>query len=337
MLQLAVCFVALSWVALATSLAGRAARGIAVRFNWSDGLSLIDAAFLVFLLAVGFSILDGITWRFGTSGTRAFRETVGLPVRPSARVEWATGAAIGWAIVALSVLPMALAGKLHVRFWTEPQSFWLAALNLATVLLLALASEIAFRGLPYRRLMGAVGPFWATIVMSLAYGWVVTLRIGPLFFNGGDVSHAAMLIAVLLGFVLCWGWLRTHGLWLGWGLHFGWIASLGILFGLPVMGINNLSTVVDTRAIGADWLTGGEFGPEGAAITILLLFVGLVVLVRVSRDWAWLYTHSPIVAAGYPMDVPPPAAHAAMEQQPKPPVLVQILPTTPQGRSLGEQ
>ena len=43
-----------------------------------------------------------------------------------------------------------------------------------------------------------------------------------------------------------------YALWLGWGLHFAWIASLGILFGFPVNGLDNISTVVQTRAIGPE-------------------------------------------------------------------------------------
>ncbi len=41
---------------------------------------------------------------------------------------------------------------------------------------------------------------------------------------------------MLAGVLLSIAWLRTHGLWLPWGLHFAWNASLGILFGLPVSG-----------------------------------------------------------------------------------------------------
>jgi hypothetical protein len=229
----------------------------------------------------------------------------------------------------LAVLPMALAGDLHVRFWTEPRSFVLVLVNLATVGGLALASEMAFRGYPYRRLIDAIGPSWATVVMALLFAAL-----------GGftsDAGHGSTAITVLFGVLLCTGWLRTHGLWLGWGLHFAWIASIGILFGFPVNGMENISTVVQTRAIGPDWLTGGDLGPEGALLTALFLLGGIGVLLRVTRDWAWNYTHQTIEAGGYPMDVAPPAAHTAMEKQAKPPALVQILPTTPQARSVNDE
>jgi hypothetical protein len=64
------------------------------------------------------------------------------------------------------------------------------------------------------------------------------------------------------------------------------------------------------------------------------------VLVRVTGDYAWEYTHPPIVAGGYDVTVAPPAAHLAMEQAaqtaPAPAGLVQIQPLTPQGASPAE-
>jgi hypothetical protein len=115
---------------------------------------------------------------------------------------------------------------------------------------------------------------------------------------------------------------------------------MGILFGLPISGINDFSSIVEARTIGHLGLTGGDYGPEGSTFTALVLLIGIVVLVRVTRDYAWHYTYDPIVAAGYPMEAPPPAAHVAMEQQARPVApasLVQILPSTPQSRSVGDE
>jgi hypothetical protein len=119
-------------------------------------------------------------------------------------------------------------------------------------------------------------------------------------------------------------------------MRFAWIASMGILFGLPVAGSVDYSTLIQTTVAGRTGLTGGDYGPEGALLTAVALLIGLVVLVRSTRDYAWNYTHAPIVPGGYPMDIAPPAAHTAMEeaQQARAPELVQILPTTPQTRSV---
>ena len=327
-LQLALFATSITWVLAANLLAGRAARGLAVRFQWSDEFLLLDAVFLVFLLGIGFALLQSVSAR-----NTALRETIGLPRRPTSQKEWSTGAAIGWALIVLALIPAALAHGLHVHLWLSSRAWWLAGLNLTTVAVLALAAEIAFRGYPFKRLIDGIGPAWATIVLSVIYGFAATL--------GHNSTYLSLLIAVAFSALLCTAWLRTHALWLGWGLHFAWIASLGILFGLPVVGLpvantDNLSSIVETRAIGALWLTGGDLGPGGALLTPLLLFAGIVVVVLVSRDWAWSYTRRPLTSAGYPMDVPPPAAHEAMERQTVPvaPALVQILPTTPQTRSV---
>jgi len=328
-LQLALFAASITWVVAASELAGRAARGLAVRVEWSDGYLLLDAMFRIFLFTLGFALLEGVVRR-----RAPLRETIGLPRRPSAAREWATGAAIGWAVVLAAVLPMAVAGKLNIRLWLEPRSYWLAGLNLATVALLALASEMAFRGYAFRRLIEAIGPGWATVTMAVlsAAGISVAMRdFGP--------TYLSMMVGVVLAVLLSTAWLRTHGLWLGWGLHFAWIASAGVLFGLPVPGVDNLSTVVETRAIGAQLLTGGALGVSGALLTPVLLLAAIVAVVLVSGDWAWEYTRKPLIPGGIPMDVPPPAAHVEIEKQAAPaaPALVQILPATPQGRSVGPE
>ena len=317
----------ITWAVAANLIATRAARGLTVRLRWSDEFLLLDGVFLVFLLTTGFAVLERIV-----ASKAPVRKAVGLPRRPTAGVEWATGAAIGWGAVVLAVFPMALGGAFSVRFWVEARSIWLAGLNLVTIAMLALASEMAFRGYPYRRLIEAIGAAWATVVMSVVFGVAVTVYQASTY--GQAATYLSTLVATLFGAVMCTAWLRTHGLWLGWGLHFAWIASLGVLFGLPVTAMDNVSSVVETRAIGARWLTGGELGVEGALLTLLVMLAAVVVVVRVSGDWAWDYTRPELVPAGYAMDVAPPTEHLEMEKQAAVPGLVQILPTTPQGRTV---
>jgi uncharacterized protein len=330
MLQFALFITSVAWFFAADTVAAHAARGFTVRFSLDAARPLLTSIFLLFLLAVGFSILQAIAHR-----ATSLREVLGLPRRPTARREWQIGAALGWGMVVLAVLPMTLAGALRIYLWTQPRAFSLLLLNLVTLAVAALAEEVAFRGYAYRRLIDAIGPVTATIAMSLLFGLGHILNPGA--------TWTSTLVTILAGLVLAVAWLRTHGLWLGWGLHFAWNASIGILFGLPISGINDFASVVQTRSFGRLWLTGGDYGPEGAAFTVIVLLVGMVVLVRVTRDYAWHYTYAPIVPAGYPMEAPPPAAHVAMEQmaqQSQPPAtvsLVQILPVTPQARSVGEE
>jgi membrane protease YdiL (CAAX protease family) len=332
-LQLALFVTSVAWFLASDTVAAHAARGLSERFGLHAARPLLTWTFLLFLLAVGFSTLHAIAKR-----RSSLREVLGLPKRPTAGREWKLGAALGWGLVVLAVIPMAAAGTLHIEFWTQPRAFSLLLLNLITLAVAALAEEVAFRGYSFRRLIEATGPVAATILMSLLFALGHVLNPGA--------TWASTLVTILAGVLLSVAWLRTHGLWLGWGLHFAWNASMGILFGLPISGINDFGSIVQTRAIGRLWLTGGNYGPEGAAFTVVVLLIGIAVLVRVTRNYAWHYTYVPIVAAGYPMDAAPPAAHVAMQQQeqmaqqtrPAAPVaLVQILPSTPQTRSAGDE
>ena len=120
---------------------------------------------------------------------------------------------------------------------------------------------------------------------------------------------------MLSGVVFSVAWLRTHGLWLAWGMHFAWNASMGVLFGLPVAGSVDYSTLIQTSTFGSTaGLPAETTAPKAQPSPLIALIAGLIVLVRTTRDYAWNYTHAPIVAGGYPMDVAPPAAHTAMEQ-----------------------
>ena len=318
-LQLALFLSSVFWFLAADVVAVRASRGLSEHFSLGPIRPLLTSIFLLFLLALGFTVLQTLT------GRRApLRDIFGLPRRPTAAREWSLGAALGWGLVVLAILPMALARTLNIHLWAQPRAFGLLLLNLLTLAVAALAEEVAFRGYPFRRLIEAIGPTGATIVLSLLFGVAHILNPGA--------TGASTLITVLAGLLLSLAWLRTHGLWLGWGFHFAWNASIAILFGLPISGITDFASVVQTRAFGQFWLTGGEYGPEGAAFTVIVLLVGIAILVRLTRDYAWHYTWTPIVGAGYAMDAPPPAAHVAMEQQARPtppPPLVQILPAAP--------
>jgi len=325
-LQLARFVAAIAWAVSSRLLSASSARGITNRFNIDAARPLLSSLFLLFLLAVGFALLEMI----GRRPTSA-RVVLGLPRRPGWEREWLIGAALGWGMVLLAVLPMLLAGRLHTTFWTGPGTLKLLVLNLLTLAVTSLTVEVVFRGYPFQCLIRVIGPVGATLVMSVLFGLAQAL------INGAP--RIGVYVAIGMGVLFSIAWLRTHGLWLGWGMRFAWVASMGVLFGLPVSGVVDSSILVQTLASGTSWLTGGSYGPEGARFTGFALLAGLIALVRLTRDYAWNYTHAPIVAGGYPMEAKPPAAHTAMEQaqQSQPPSLIQILPSSPEGRSVGDR
>ena len=122
-----------------------------------------------------------------------------------------------------------------------------------------------------------------------------------------DSRWGAILVAMLDRGASSLCWFRTHGLWLLWGLSFAWAVSRAVIFAGPVFGGDSFSSIVDTRAT-AQWLTGGHYGQVAAGISIVLVLAAIPILVRVTGDYAWEYTHPPMVPGGYDVTIAPPAA-----------------------------
>ena len=317
-MHLALCVVALAWAGAADVLASKSAQGLSVRFHLGTFDSLIAALFLLFLVVVGFHMLDWIATR-----GRFDEQILPLPRRATSAVEWGVGAAVGWALSLVAVLPLLFSGNLHARLNLQAGSFMPILIAFATLLVASLAEEAVFRGFPFRRLLQVVGPTWATLFLSVLFALVLVLANPP------RSLWIALADETLFGVVLAMAWLRTHALWTGWGLHFAYRAVTAVVFGLPVAGRDIFGSVADTFATGPRWLTGGAFGLDAALLTALVLLAGMIALYRATSHFAWDYTFPQLQPAGYEVTVAPPPAHAAMERAAPPLPLVQILPTTP--------
>jgi len=57
---------------------------------------------------------------------------------------------------------------------------------------------------------------------------------------------------------------------------------MSMLFGLPVSGSMSYSPLIVTNAKGPAWITGGLQGPEGSAFAVLVSFLLLFWMVRVT-------------------------------------------------------
>jgi uncharacterized protein len=312
------------WAGAASVVADKAARGIAERFQAGVFEALMQGLFLLFLAVVGLRTLDWIATHGRYTG-----EIVRLPRRRGWATEWGVGAAVGWGLCLAAVLPLLLSGHLHGHLMWQRSSALAIVLALGTLLCVTLAEEIFFRGYAYRRLSDAIGESWAAVLMSIVFAGSMMVVNRPLNWT------MALIDGTLFGLLLTMAYLRTHALWVGWGLHFAYRAVAAVLLGLPIAGHGEFGSIIDVFASGPRWLTGGAFGLDAALFTAVVMWAGMAVLYRVTRDYAWEYTHAPIVAGGYEVVVAPPAAHVAMEREAAAaPILVQILPTTPQTRSV---
>lgn len=307
---------AAAWFLFSDLLARRAAEGL----SNSDPQEPLYRLFLLFLLILGFWTMR----RLGQPSAAA-SQALGLPTRPGWQREFALGAVVGWSAVVAVVLPVALIGGLVVTAFTNAHQFYVLILDLVALAAGTLAVEVTFRGYAFQRLTDALGPAMATFFMAVIYAIWRT--------HSGQSSTASVLVSFFLGWTLCLAALRTRAVWVSWGLHFAWVAAMGMLFGLPVTGSMSYSPVLATTAAGPSWVTGGFEGPEGGAFAVLVSFLLLFVVATATGELKHRYGHPEVVPGGIPVDLDGAARRQheaaigspASAQAP----LVQILPAQP--------
>jgi membrane protease YdiL (CAAX protease family) len=315
---------AAAWFLFSDLAATRAASG----FNAGDLEEPLYRILLLFLLIVGYWAMSRLGQRRMESG-----QATALIARPGWGGEFALGAALGWAGVLACVLPAALIGGLVITAFTNAHQYFVAFLDLIALAAGTLAIEIVFRGYPFLRLVEAMGSGLGAFFMAVVYAIWRT--------HAAPTTTASVLVSFFLGLVLAIAVLRTRALWVSWGFHFAWIATMSMLFGLPVSGSMSYSPLIVTNAKGPAWITGGLQGPEGSAFAVLVSFLLLFWMVRVTGDLKHKYGFAAIVPAGIPVDLNAAsrAQHeAAMgETAPQQPLLVQILPAQPAAPTAGSE
>ena len=114
----------------------------------------------------------------------------------------------------------------------------------------------------------------AVLVSCVLYGLVHSAN--P---NAGLLST---VIIVLFGYLRIYGYLSTGQLWLSIGMHTGWNFFQATVFGFAASGHAEAWTLVTHESAAANWLSGGEFGPEASVLTVPVVLIALVVM----RVWA---------------------------------------------------
>jgi hypothetical protein len=308
---------AAAWFLFADLLAQRAAQGLDTG-GFREPLYRI---FLLFLLIVGYWAMS----RIGQRRTIAAKATALAP-RPGLAREVALGAALAWTGVLACVLPVALTGGLVITVFTNAHQYFVLVLDVIALAAGTLALEVAFRGYPFLRLVEAMGPVLGAFFMAVVYAVWRT--------HAAPTTTASVLVSFFLGLVLAIAVLRTRALWVSWGFHFAWIATMSMLFGLPVSGSMSYSPVLVTNANGPAWISGGAQGPEGSAFAVLVSFLLMFFVVRFTSDLKHTYGYPEIVPGGLPIDIDAAAraqheaAMGSMEPQQPPLVQIQSTPST---------
>lgn len=160
-----------------------------------------------------------------------------------------------------------------------------------TALFLGLAAfleELLFRGYALQVLGERFGAAPAIGVTASAFAAAHGANPGV-----GTVALANTALAGILLGTLYW---RTFSLWVATGAHFGWNATMSLLAGLPVSGLDVPAPVVRATVAGPELLTGGGYGPEGglALLVVLLPAIGWAARTRRLRRHEGLLAMDPL-------------------------------------------
>jgi membrane protease YdiL (CAAX protease family) len=170
-------------------------------------------------------------------------------------------------MIAVAVLAIAVGGSYGAQLDLSDSGAKLLAVAF-TLLGGALFEELAFRGYSFQRFCEITHPVFGSLIFSVLFGAVH-------FFNP-SWSWIAFVNTVLVGVLFAIAYLRTHSLWVVWGMHFGWNFVLGTIFGLPVSGLGMFSVLTKGQATGPVLLTGGEYGIEGGLTGTAVIILGIV-------------------------------------------------------------
>ena len=192
---------------------------------------------------------------------------LGFYLRPSASWEALLGLGLGVGVAMAVVLSMFVfggvrwapeGGDLSLYLLEGTRSLWFFTLPAA-------AEEVLFRGY----LLQALAEEWG----GLKALWVTSLVFGLIHLSNPNTSAIGIGNIVVAGLFLGVVYLKTASLWWATGAHLGWNWALGFLADLPVSGLELVNAPMYEPVVGggAQWISGGAFGPEGSLLSTLLV------------------------------------------------------------------
>lgn len=142
-------------------------------------------------------------------------------------------------------------------------------------ILVGVQEELFSRGFLMRNL--AEGFNWRGLGprAALLVGYFLSSSVfGLLHLGNPNASVISTLNLAVAGLFLGLGYLLTGELAIPIGLHITWNFFQGNVFGFPVSGGKAGATFIAIEQGGADWMTGGAFGPEAGVIGLLAIALG---------------------------------------------------------------
>ncbi len=192
---------------------------------------------------------------------------------------WST--IIGLAAISLLILILIKAGLLvidqRLLFGSDIARY--AVLWIPGFLAIGLFEEYLFRGyLQYTLARGLAGlaPYVTSKIDPRAFGFwsaavLASFGFGAVHSSNPGESPIGLFCAGFASLVFCFSLWRTGSLWWAIGLHSAWDYGQSFLFGVADSGALFGHRLLQTHPIGTPLLSGGETGPEGSIVCLVVL------------------------------------------------------------------
>ncbi len=246
-------------------------------------MQIFGAAVPPFVLGpIAFASILGIT--FGSARWIDRRPVIDLGLRLGP-LDVGAGALVGGGSIGLVAVLESASGAADYAVHA-PRASGVALIYVAVFFVgVAFQEELVFRGyqllnltegLTSARRSSARAAAWATLTSASVFGLA---HAG----NAGATLLSTLQVAIAGGSLLAVGFLLTGELGFSIGLHFAWNYTQCVL-GMPVSGFVIAEAQLLTRTPhGADWLTGGAFGPEASVLGLVAMLLGTAVSIGYVR------------------------------------------------------
>lgn len=187
--------------------------------------------------------------------------------------ELGCGLVLGTTLFLLTIGTLSMLGAYRVVGWNGTL-FMLA--TLPAFIQGAVLEEVMFRGVLFRILEQTLGSAPALVLSAALFG---LLHLN----NSGANLVSVSAVSLEAGLMLGTAYMVTRRLWLCIAIHLAWNFAQGGIFSVAVSG-NQHQGLLKADMVGADWLTGGQFGAETSVVAVCLcVALGVYFLAKAKR------------------------------------------------------
>ncbi|MBK8640706.1 MAG: CPBP family intramembrane metalloprotease [Saprospiraceae bacterium] len=183
------------------------------------------------------------------------------------------GIILGVVLQCLTILVIYLKGGYSI-VTINPILFLVPPLTMAFTS--AIFEETLMRGIIFRITEEKLGSYFGLIISAVIFG---AMHLA----NPNSSMTAAIGLAIQAGLLLASAYIYARNLWFPIAIHFAWNFTQSAIFGANVSGNTISKTLVTSKIEGAEWFTGGQFGPEGSIQATAFCFIATVILLILSH------------------------------------------------------